>query len=170
MKRILALALTAALLLAGCAAHTPTQTPAPPAASTPAQTPAAEPDGAESTAIPFTAATTVAEVEADPAFAVRLACCLSCGSAAGLLVHAFYRGKPFFDFTGFEPRPGRDTDPNPLLRFLQNLGRNLKAAGPWFLVGGAALGLVPAVCPGGRLCRRLRRAALCLGQCSRPWH
>lgn len=135
MKRILALALTAALLLACCAAHTPAQTPAPPAASTPAQTPAAEPDGAESTAIPFTAATTVAEVEADPAFAVRLACCLSCGIAAGLLVHAFYRGKPFFDFTGFEPRPGRDTDPNPLLRFLKNLGRNLKATGPWFLVG-----------------------------------
>ena len=69
MKRILALALTAALLLAGCAAQTPTQTPTPPAASTPAQAPAAEPDGAESTAIPFTAATTVAEVEADPAFA-----------------------------------------------------------------------------------------------------
>lgn len=74
-------------------------------------------------------------MEADPAFAVRLACCLSCGIAAGLLVHAFYRGKPFFDFTGFEPRPGRDTDPNPLLRFLQNLGRNLKATGPRFLVG-----------------------------------
>ena len=35
MKRILALALTAALLLACCAAHTPAQTPAPPAASTP---------------------------------------------------------------------------------------------------------------------------------------
>lgn len=69
MKRILALALTAALLLAGCAAQPPTQTPTPPAASTPAQAPAAEPDGAESTAIPFTAATTVAEVEADPAFA-----------------------------------------------------------------------------------------------------
>ena len=138
MKRILAPALTAALLLAGCAAHTPaapTQTPTPPAVSTPAQTPAAEPDGAESTAIPFTAATTVAEVEADPAFAVRLACCLSCGIAAGLLVHAFYRGKPFFDFTGFEHRPGRDTDPDPLLRFLKNLGRNLKATGPWFLVG-----------------------------------
>ena len=175
MKRILAPALTAALLLAGCAAHTPaapTQTPTPPAVSeAPAvQTPAPEPRGAESAAALFTAGTTVAEAETDPAFAVRLACCLSCGIAAALLVHAFYRGKPFFDFTGFEPRPGRDTDPNPLLRFLKNLGRNLKATGPWFLAEGAALGLVPAVCPGGRLCRRLRRAALCLGQCSRPWH
>ena len=69
------------------------------------------------------------------AFTVRLVCCLACGIVAGLLVHAFYRGKPFFDFTGFEPRPGHDTDPNPLLRFLKNLGRNLKATGPWFLLG-----------------------------------
>ncbi len=69
------------------------------------------------------------------AFAVRLVCCLACGIVAGLLVHAFYRDKPFFDFTGFEPRPGHDTDPNPLLRFLKNLGRNLKATGPWFLLG-----------------------------------
>lgn len=65
MKRILALALTAALLLAGCAAQTPaapTQTLAPPAASeAPAvQTPAPEPRGAESAAALFTAGTTVA--------------------------------------------------------------------------------------------------------------
>ena len=171
MKRILALALTAALLLAGCAAQTPTQTPTPPAASeAPAvQTPAPGPGSAESTAALFTAGTTVAEAETDPAFAVRLACCLSCGIAAGLLVHAFYRGKPFFDFTGFEPRPGRDTDPDPLLRFLKNLGRNLKATGPWFLVGVLLSALFQRYVPAA-LCRRLRRAALCLGQCSRPWH
>lgn len=62
MKRILALALTAALLLAGCAAQTPTQTPAPPAASeAPAvQTPAPGPRGTESAAALFTAGTTVA--------------------------------------------------------------------------------------------------------------
>ena len=69
------------------------------------------------------------------AFAVRLVCCLACGAAAGLLVHAFYRDRPFFDFTGFEPRPGCDTDPNPLMRFVKNFGRNLKATGPWFLLG-----------------------------------
>ena len=69
------------------------------------------------------------------AFTVRLVCCLTCGIAAGLLVRAFYRDKLFFDFTGFEPRPGHDTDPNPLLRFLKNLGRNLRATGAWFLVG-----------------------------------
>lgn len=69
------------------------------------------------------------------AFAVRLVCCLGCGVVAGVIIHIFYRNKPFFDFAGFEPRPGHDTDPNPLLRFVKNLGRNLKATGPWFLVG-----------------------------------
>lgn len=69
------------------------------------------------------------------AFAVRLVCCLGCGAVAGVIIHIFYRNKPFFDFAGFEPRPGHDTDPNPLLRFVKNLGRNLKATGPWFLVG-----------------------------------
>ena len=29
----------------------------------------------------------------------------------------------------------RDTDPNPLLRFLKNYGRNIKATGPYFLAG-----------------------------------
>lgn len=33
------------------------------------------------------------------------------------------------------PQESHDTDPNPLLRFLKNLGRNLKATGPYFLVG-----------------------------------
>lgn len=69
------------------------------------------------------------------AFAVRLVCCLVCGAAAGALVRLFYRDRPFFNFDGFSPRPGHDTDPNPLLRFLKNLGRNLKATGPWFLLG-----------------------------------
>lgn len=69
------------------------------------------------------------------AFTVRLVCCLGCGVTAGVLVHTFYHDKPFFDFTGFEPRPGHDTDPNLILRFLKNLGRNLKATGPWFLLG-----------------------------------
>lgn len=55
--------------------------------------------------------------------------------AAGVLVHCFYGKKPFFDFTGFEPRASHDTDPNLFLRFLKNLGRNIKATGPYFLVG-----------------------------------
>lgn len=69
------------------------------------------------------------------AVAVRLVSCTACGIVAGLLVHVFYRETPFFDFTGFEPRKSHDIDPNPLLRFLKNLGRNLKATGAYFLVG-----------------------------------
>lgn len=30
---------------------------------------------------------------------------------------------------------GRDTDPNLILRFLKNLGRNIRATAPWFLFG-----------------------------------
>lgn len=69
------------------------------------------------------------------AVAVRLVSCTLCGIVAGMIVHVFYRETPFFDFTGFEPRKSHDTDPNPLLRFLKNLGRNLKATGAYFLLG-----------------------------------
>ncbi|MDD3409588.1 MAG: permease [Eubacteriales bacterium] len=66
---------------------------------------------------------------------VRFVCCLLCGSAAGLLVRIFYRDKGFFSFEGFNERASHDTDPNPLLRLLKNIGRNLRATGPMFLVG-----------------------------------
>ena len=66
---------------------------------------------------------------------VRIVSCFLCGIAAGLLIRFFYRGRQFFDFHGFAEKPGRDTDPNLLLRFLKNLGRNVKATGPYFLIG-----------------------------------
>ena len=66
---------------------------------------------------------------------VRVISCTLCGIAAGILVSAFYRNSSFFDFTGFEPGDSRDTDPNMLLRFLKNLGRNVRATGLYFLVG-----------------------------------
>lgn len=69
------------------------------------------------------------------AVAVRLLSCSLCGMAAGLLVYLFYGKKPFFDFRNFEPRKSRDTDPNPLLRFVKNLGRNVRATGGYFLFG-----------------------------------
>ncbi len=69
------------------------------------------------------------------ALVVRLVSCFLCGIAAGLLVRAFYREKSFFNFTGFSGPVSHDTDPNPLLRFLKNLGRNVKATGPMFLLG-----------------------------------
>ena len=69
------------------------------------------------------------------ALAVRILSCFLCGIAAGLLVRWFYRDKSFFNFDGFDGPGNRDTDPNLLLRFLKNLGRNLKATGPYFLFG-----------------------------------
>lgn len=69
------------------------------------------------------------------ALAVRLISCTICGMAAGLLVHICYGKEPFFDFNGFEPRASHDTDPNPVLRFLKNVGRNVRATGLYFLLG-----------------------------------
>lgn len=69
------------------------------------------------------------------ALAIRIISCTICGIAAGLLLHLFYRDKPFFNFEGFAPRPSRDTNPNLFLRFLFNLGRNIKATGLYFLLG-----------------------------------
>ena len=69
------------------------------------------------------------------ALIVRVVSCFFCGIAAGLLIHFLYRGRPFFDFTGFHEGASRDTTPNPLIRYLKNFGRNVRATGPWFLLG-----------------------------------
>lgn len=69
------------------------------------------------------------------ALIVRIVTCFLCGIAVGILIRIFYRGKPFFDFKGFEETKSRDTDPNLLLRFLKNLGRNVKATALYFLNG-----------------------------------
>ena len=58
-----------------------------------------------------------------------------CGIAAGLLIRFIYRGKPFFNFCGFDEPQSRDTDPNIMLRYLKNLWRNVKATGQYFLLG-----------------------------------
>lgn len=69
------------------------------------------------------------------ALIVRIVSCFLCGTAAGLLIRIFYKGKPFFKFDGFEEPKSRDTDPNIFLRFLKNIGRNIKATGVYFLIG-----------------------------------
>ena len=45
---------------------------------------------------------------------------------AGLLIRVFYREKEYFNFTGFDEPHNHDTDPNPLLRLLKNIGRNIR--------------------------------------------
>ncbi len=67
--------------------------------------------------------------------AIRLVTCLLCGMVAGVLLYVCFRGKPFFHFDGFAPGASHDTDPRPFFRFLKNLGRNVRATGPWFLAG-----------------------------------
>ena len=69
------------------------------------------------------------------AFMVRIISCLLCGILAGLLIYIFYKDKPFFDFKDFEEKQSHDTDPNLLMRYLKNFGRNIKATGPYFLFG-----------------------------------
>ncbi len=69
------------------------------------------------------------------ALVVRIISCFLCGIIAGLLIRIFYRKKAFFDFNGFEEPKSRDTDSNILLRFVKNLGRNVKATGLYFLFG-----------------------------------
>jgi uncharacterized membrane protein YraQ (UPF0718 family) len=70
-----------------------------------------------------------------PALVIRFVSCFICGALAGLCVRLFFRNKPFFTFTKFEHMASRDTDPNMVLRFLKNFGRNIKATGLYFLIG-----------------------------------
>ena len=51
------------------------------------------------------------------------------------MIHTFYKDNSFFDFSGFEERESRDTHPNLLIRYLLNVGRNIRATGPYFLLG-----------------------------------
>ena len=69
------------------------------------------------------------------ALAVRIVSSFLCGIAAGVLIRWFYRETPFFDFTGFDEPVSHDTDPSLPVRFLKNLGRNIKATAPMFLLG-----------------------------------
>ena len=69
------------------------------------------------------------------ALTVRIVSCFLCGIAAGLLIRIFYYDKGFFDFTGFDGPHNHDTDPNLLIRLIKNIGRNIKATGPMFLLG-----------------------------------
>lgn len=69
------------------------------------------------------------------ALAVRIVSCFVCGLAAGVLIRMIGRGKPFFNFDGFEEPQSHDTDPNLFLRLIKNIGRNIRATGFYFLSG-----------------------------------
>lgn len=67
--------------------------------------------------------------------AVRIITCFLMGISAGLILRYVYKGKPFFNFDGFEGRASHDTDPHLFIRLLKNIGRNFKATGLYFLFG-----------------------------------
>ena len=69
------------------------------------------------------------------ALCIRFISCFLCGICAGLVVRVCFKDKHFFNFEGFSERASRDTDPNLFMRLLKNIGRNIKATGPYFLVG-----------------------------------
>lgn len=69
------------------------------------------------------------------ALAVRIVSCFICGILAGVLIHLLCKGKPFFNFDGFDEPHSRDTDPNLFLRLIKNIGRNIRATGLYFLFG-----------------------------------
>ena len=69
------------------------------------------------------------------ALAVRIISCFLCGILAGVLIRLLGKGRPFFNFSGFEEQKSRDTHPNPIIRLVQNIGRNVKVTGPYFLLG-----------------------------------
>ncbi len=69
------------------------------------------------------------------ALMVRVMASFACGIVAGLLVRWLYRKNPFFNFTGFDEPVSHDTDPSLPMRFFKNLGRNIKATAPMFLLG-----------------------------------
>lgn len=69
------------------------------------------------------------------ALSVRFISCFTCGVIAGILIRIFYKNKRFFNFVNFQECKSRDTDPNMLIRFFKNIGRNIKATGLWFLIG-----------------------------------
>ena len=69
------------------------------------------------------------------ALVVRIVTCFLCGCFAGLLMFLFYRDKDFVDFEGFEERASHDTHPNPVIRYLLDFWRNIKATGIYFFIG-----------------------------------
>ncbi|MDR2072120.1 MAG: permease [Spirochaetaceae bacterium] len=69
------------------------------------------------------------------ALLIRFAGCFVCGIVAGLCVRYLFKNKKFFTFSGFAELLNRDTAPNLFVRFLKNMGRNIKATGLYFLIG-----------------------------------
>jgi len=77
-----------------------------------------------------------------PALVIRLVSCFLCGIAAGLAIRFIYKGKQFFNFTGFYNSDNRcdsngasQKNSHFLLLLFRSFGRNIKATGLYFIIG-----------------------------------
>ncbi len=68
-------------------------------------------------------------------FWLRFVSCMACGVIAGMAIRFGFKNRPFFSFQGFQEGSCRDIDPNMILRYVKNVYRNVKATGPYFLIG-----------------------------------
>jgi uncharacterized protein len=68
-------------------------------------------------------------------FWIRVLSCLLCGVVAGICIRYVFRNRQFFNFSGFDGPACHDTDPNMLMRYVKNVGRNVRATGLYFLLG-----------------------------------
>ena len=93
-----------------------------------------------------------------PALVIRFVLCFLCGIAAGIVIRFFFTRhnregsqKKFFNFSRFYTPENcgisKDTDPNLLLRFIKNFGRNIKATALFLLVGVALSALFQRYVP-----------------------
>lgn len=69
------------------------------------------------------------------ALTIRFVVCFLGGIIAGLLVRFYFKDKKFFNFEKFSEPANRDTNPNMLIRLIENILRNIKATGIYFLIG-----------------------------------
>ncbi|MCL2231003.1 MAG: permease [Treponema sp.] len=76
-----------------------------------------------------------------PALVIRLVSCFLCGIAAGLAIRFLFKGKRFFNFSGFYngdnrcDMHGAGQRDHFLLLLFRSFGRNIKATGLYFLIG-----------------------------------
>lgn len=66
---------------------------------------------------------------------IRLVVSILGGILAGVLIHYLFKKRPYFNFEEKFYSHNHDTDPNPALRYLKNVGRNVKVTLPYFLIG-----------------------------------
>lgn len=66
---------------------------------------------------------------------IRILSAFLCGVTAGVCIKIFFKNKSFFDFSGFNEPISRDVDANLLIRYMKNVGRNIKATGLYFFIG-----------------------------------